>query len=247
VSIASKRANFVEFKTSLSAVSDPFDHLASQLLSLGITGFFYGFSNSIRISARQRQVVDMFHKHTYGAQWERLVGPKAVEMLDPSIATMLSGQELVEWSVHDYHYPMLSPEQRRIIDIEHRLGIRFGVSAVLDDDRGRFAGVGLWFGQANSHHEFTLQWAEVGTEALMLCRIFDNWLRSNAANILIKLTQREIECLAWLAHGQRPAEICHQLAISEKTFEKHIAAAKQKLRCSTRDQALAKAVVFGIL
>ena len=45
----------------------------------------------------------------------------------------------------------------------------------------------------------------------------------------------------------RPAEICWTLKISEKTFEKHIKGAKEKLRASTRDHAVAKSLVLGLI
>ncbi|AOZ71013.1 hypothetical protein LPB142_10475 [Rhodobacter xanthinilyticus] len=61
------------------------------------------------------------------------------------------------------------------------------------------------------------------------------------------LTPRELDCLSYLAAGLRPAEICFRLGISEKTFEKHIARAKDRLRARTRDQAVAKALILNIV
>ena len=72
-------------------------------------------------------------------------------------------------------------------------------------------------------------------------------MRGTRPNQLVRLSGRELDCLCWLARGQRPSEICWRIGISEKTFEKHIASAKAKLKSRTRDQALAKSVLLGLL
>lgn len=54
----------------------------------------------------------------------------------------------------------------------------------------------------------------------------------------LRLTPRERDCLTYLAIGLRPQEICWRLKISEKTFEKYVRGAKDKLRARTRDHAI---------
>lgn len=62
-----------------------------------------------------------------------------------------------------------------------------------------------------------------------------------------QLSPRERECLAWLAVGMRHDRIAERLGISRPTVELHLANARRKLNARTREQALARAVAFGLL
>jgi DNA-binding CsgD family transcriptional regulator len=64
---------------------------------------------------------------------------------------------------------------------------------------------------------------------------------------LPQLSPRERECLAWLALGLRHDRIAEKLGITRPTVELHLANARRKLDARTREQALARAVVFRLL
>jgi DNA-binding CsgD family transcriptional regulator len=59
------------------------------------------------------------------------------------------------------------------------------------------------------------------------------------------LTQRERECLKWIAAGKSDWEIGCILSISEKTVNSHVEHAKQKLGATTRAQAVVAALRTG--
>jgi DNA-binding CsgD family transcriptional regulator len=56
------------------------------------------------------------------------------------------------------------------------------------------------------------------------------------------LTNREVECLHWVAAGKTDLEIAVILSISARTARFHIENAKRKLRVATRVQAVAEAL-----
>jgi DNA-binding CsgD family transcriptional regulator len=62
-----------------------------------------------------------------------------------------------------------------------------------------------------------------------------------------RLSPREQECLTWLAVGLRNDRIAEKLGISRPTVELHLANARRKLNARTREQALARAVAWGLL
>ncbi|MBL8645070.1 MAG: helix-turn-helix transcriptional regulator [Rhodospirillaceae bacterium] len=62
-----------------------------------------------------------------------------------------------------------------------------------------------------------------------------------------RLSNREKECLALLAQGLRRHQIAHVLAISVATVDLHFSNAKTKLHARTREQALVRAVVLGLV
>jgi DNA-binding CsgD family transcriptional regulator len=63
----------------------------------------------------------------------------------------------------------------------------------------------------------------------------------------ITLTSREIECLHWLASGLHNDRIADRVGITEPTVTFHLKNARQKLGAQTREQALVKAALLGLI
>jgi DNA-binding CsgD family transcriptional regulator len=63
----------------------------------------------------------------------------------------------------------------------------------------------------------------------------------------VRLSSRERECLLWLSKGLRNDRIAERLGISNHTVELHLANARRKLQAATREQALAQAVIRGLI
>lgn len=61
------------------------------------------------------------------------------------------------------------------------------------------------------------------------------------------LTDREREVLKWLSSGERVDRIAWRMSISARTVEFHAANARRKLGARTREQAVASAVVRGLI
>ena len=61
------------------------------------------------------------------------------------------------------------------------------------------------------------------------------------------LTRREIEALQWTAQGLRTAMIADKMNLRTVTVEFHLRNAREKLEAKTRDQAVALALVQGII
>lgn len=61
------------------------------------------------------------------------------------------------------------------------------------------------------------------------------------------LSTRERECLLWLASGLRTDRIADRMSISPSAVDLYLANARRKLGARTRDQALLKAVLLGML
>ncbi|NDV88230.1 hypothetical protein GTW51_16135 [Aurantimonas aggregata] len=61
------------------------------------------------------------------------------------------------------------------------------------------------------------------------------------------LSRREIECLSWLMHGKRVKDIAFQLNLSSAAIELYVKNARTKLKARTREQAIARAIMLGLL
>lgn len=61
------------------------------------------------------------------------------------------------------------------------------------------------------------------------------------------LTPRQTECLTWLATGLNPQEIADKIGISYHTVKMHLDTAKERLKATTRIQAVARALTLGLI
>ena len=63
----------------------------------------------------------------------------------------------------------------------------------------------------------------------------------------LKLTDRELEALTWVARGKSSADIAVILGISERTVNFHMDNAMRKAGVSTRVQAAVKCAMLGLI
>lgn len=63
----------------------------------------------------------------------------------------------------------------------------------------------------------------------------------------VRLTARERECLLWTANGLSSKEIARRLNVSAKVVDFHILNAMGKLDAATRAQAVARALLLGLI
>lgn len=61
------------------------------------------------------------------------------------------------------------------------------------------------------------------------------------------LTPRELECLRWTMEGKTAWEVGTILGISERTAVLHLNNAMHKLDCSSKHQAVLKALRLGLI
>jgi DNA-binding NarL/FixJ family response regulator len=71
--------------------------------------------------------------------------------------------------------------------------------------------------------------------------------RTRLAPKLVRLKDREIEILTWVARGKTSAEIARKLHLSKRTVDFHIDNARIKLRTATRTEAVSKALASGLI
>lgn len=87
--------------------------------------------------------------------------------------------------------------------------------------------------------------AEFG-HAAHLAHLHMQRLRRNAPEIVV-LTARERESLLWLSIGLRVKEIADRMGVREVTVNLHLTNARKRLKAKTREEALAKAILFNLI
>lgn len=236
-------------KASKADNSEAFWESCNDALSAsGVSGIGYGvvpYSVDARVNGFSNAG---FFRHTYPTEWTSAVGEAAAVDNDISVEMIVDGTPEIIWSDLDLLEEASEPQLLQN-ELDNDVGLRFGASLALD--RNAFgqaiSGIGLWVSDTTSDTEFAHYWQEHREQLRQICHILDKGLRGHHARLLVALTPRERDCLTYLAIGLRPAEICWQLKISEKTFEKYIKCAKDKLRARTRDHAIAKALVLNLI
>lgn len=63
----------------------------------------------------------------------------------------------------------------------------------------------------------------------------------------ILMSARELDCLKWIAEGKTAWEASVILGISERTVRFHLNSAREKMRCATTTQAVARAVSQSLI
>lgn len=245
------QAKLIELSEQAQAAptSEVFWETCHQALNdLGVSGVLYGVvPNALDVEINGLSNAGFFY-NTYPDEWI-----SAVEDTDPIDNDLVSdlvacGVSEVLWG--DYESSeQLTKEQQRQFELDDDVGLRYGASLSLDHSPrgGRASGIGLWVEGARTAEDFNHYWAEHREWLRQMSHILDEGLRDAHADFLVQLTPREKDCLTYLSIGLRPVEICFRLRISEKTFEKYIKGAKSKLRARTRDHAIAKALVLGVI
>jgi len=141
----------------------------------------------------------------------------------------------------------MPPEARRSLAIDVEYGITTGVTIPM-----RFAGgmgassIGL-HAAGLSWAEFDRIWAAQRAEMISIVNAFDAVLRRQHIGELFPLTESERDCLNWLSAGLKPKQIAGRLRLTNKQVEKRLASARGKLRAVTTPQAVATALVFGLI
>ena len=141
----------------------------------------------------------------------------------------------------------MTPEKERALDLDFDYGVTTGVTVPMHFHNGLgTSGVGCHAAHM-SWKEFERLWSENARTITAIINAFDVRVRQDHADEIFPLTARERECLLWLAAGLRQQQIAFRLGTHPKTVEKQIDSARRKVKATTTAQALATALIFGLI
>lgn len=241
--------DFLDGLRAAKSRNDLFDRLERRLQAFGIGGFGYGFVPMRTERGLKVDMSDLYFHHTYPESWNDVGGDDGPLENDPATLLLFGGVREVDWTAAGQMAPVFGPAAQRVYQAELELGMQFGVTLrAAEDSRGRIlSGLCLWFADRPDRSTFRADWDHSGAEIRRTMYLFDTVARCDRAAAMLGLSGRERDALSYLAAGYRPAEASWKMRISEKTFEKHVARAKAKLNARTRDHAIAKALVMGLI
>lgn len=138
-------------------------------------------------------------------------------------------------------------EQRAQAYAERDMGLYVGITLPTTHfSPSHYGGIGVSMGEVTPE-EFEKIWPEKHAELIQVLTLLDTGMREQHLSEIIGLAPREKETLEWLVAGLRPDQIAHRMGIGYRTVDKYINKAKQKLNARTRDQAVAKALIFNAI
>jgi DNA-binding CsgD family transcriptional regulator len=167
--------------------------------------------------------------------------------VDPVMQALARTSLPVIWGRDDY----VRSGQIAKWDLQAAVGMECGVAVAMHMPNGRHFAVGfdgrasvLRSGRHLEHVIGVLQMTAVYSEAVF-SRLEDTSL--DGLEAAVELSDRERECLLWASEGKTSWETGVILGISERTVNKHVESASAKLSCSSRVQAVVKAIRLGLI
>lgn len=140
-----------------------------------------------------------------------------------------------------------APEQLQQAYAERDMGLYVGFTlptTQISPDHYGAIGVSM---EGFSPKEFEKMWPEKSAELIQILGLLDTGMRQEHLATHIGLAPREKETMEWLAAGLRPDQIAERMGIGYRTVDKHIVSSKKKLKARTRDQAIARALIFKVI
>lgn len=179
-------------------------------------------------------------------KWHRHYLEQTYYQIDPRVHHCARHTTPLQWSSSD-HYE--HPRTAQMVQEGHDFGLRAGIYAPTHSMDGRFSlvcmslrDVPLAEAQDLVRHTVPLIPALAAHAHEAVLRIF----RAGAEEEPV-LTRRECECLQWAAAGKTSWEIGLLLNIAERTVNFHLSNAMTKLGCHSRQHAIVKALMQGLV
>ncbi len=188
---------------------------------------------------RNRSIAATVFADDFPTGWLNNYIARGYQSDDPLMARNEAAVTPFAWSMAEWE-DAPQPVRRRWRDDNMTAGIQAGLT-IPDRSAGDFKMVTLCGANADLDPLDRAALHFAGLEALN--RMHEIGIPRPDA--LPALTQRERECLQWIAAGKSDWEIGCILSISEKTVNTHVEHAKQKLGATTRAQAVVMALRNG--
>jgi DNA-binding CsgD family transcriptional regulator len=181
--------------------------------------------------------------------WEKLSDQRNIPLRSPALTT--ARRQLAPFSfVEVFDNPALPPEQQWVWQMTREWGWKNGFVIPVHGPHGYFAYVSI----ASPERDLDLGIENRARLQMLAVLAHDRCSTLSlaerpdvASDSSGKLSERELECMRWVAAGKTDWEIATILVISSSTARFHIENARRKLDASTRAQAVAILFARGLL
>ncbi|ESY46363.1 LuxR family transcriptional regulator [Mesorhizobium sp. LNJC372A00] len=180
----------------------------------------------------------------YPNEWQQRYFDMGYEKIDPIIKTSRKRTGAFRWS-DVYNDSNTTEAERRVFDEAATFGVRSGISIPLHRPDGGLAVVS--FAQSCDRELQNISITYLELAALHFHLRIVGFANSSGNEEPASLSQREKECILWVARGKSSWEIGKILKISTNTVNFHIKNVIKKLDVANRTVAAIKAASAGII
>lgn len=216
------------------------DNLNHHLRTFGITGSIFGTEAFPDINKK----IGFLTYNSIGNDWLHTKIDKNLFYNDEYVQAARTETAPILWS-DTTRLETISLESLHSLAIDYDFGITTGVTIPMHFANG-ISSIGCHAANMD-FAEFDQIWLENNQTILGIVQAFDVYLRSDHIGEIFPLSPRERECLLWLASGLKPEQIAYRLGTHYKTVDKQIRSACRKLKTTNKTQAIATALVFGVI
>lgn len=209
--------------------------------ALGFDNFIYALRVPTYFSDSKLVLID-----GYPATWVDHYFERSYQSVDPVMAYCAKHIVPIQWQ--DLK-PVTEGLSLRMMNEAGDFGLKSGITMPVHSPRGEMGILSLTVNQLpKTAHEIT-------GAALPYIQIFAGYLHEAVRRVFDlvedpeapKLTNREQECLRWVADGKTSWEIAHMLNVSERTVNFHLNNVMLKLDVCSRQHAVGKAAFQGLI
>lgn len=185
----------------------------------------------------------------YPQPWREHYNAQGYASLDPTVHHSLRSVTPLPWT-ELAPLEAADPQVRTLMAESRDFGLAHGVTIPLHGSRGELAMLNFASTSSGPRQRDSLE------ENLPSLHMLTTYFHENVRRVLdvitlptagAPLTARESECLLWAAEGKTSWETSQILGVSERTIIFHLHNAQEKLSASSRQHAVARAVVTGLI
>jgi DNA-binding CsgD family transcriptional regulator len=237
----------MEFESALRAMeqAQSVDELSRVLVKLrDESGLAHLVYHAVHIPASDKK--NPLLLLTYDGAWARRYVERDHFQIDPAVIAGSKGFLPVDWMTFERH----TSQARHFFAEAERCGVgRHGFTLPI---RGPFGERALFTITTNATDEHWHRWrfAHLKEFRLLADYFHDRAMRLSGlrhSHVMLPLSPRERQCLEGLLRGQTPGQVAADLDLSTSAVHTYLRKARQKLKCATLDQAIAKAIRFEII
>ncbi|MGB8839965.1 MAG: LuxR family transcriptional regulator [Aliidongia sp.] len=236
---------FQQFMAKLCLCSDRLS--VEMLFQETLSG--YGFYYATYFTFNNYNNIDqIFTISTYPPVWWQKYCESRYDHIDPIISRVHHSTLPFIWSIDDDWGPLTKLQQRFFREAEEH-GICHGFTIPIHDQHNRAANLTV---AAADHYRQFVERAESFRHELHLIALYlhahiQRWLLPGGQVEQPVLTEREIECIQWVARGKSANDIADILQIKPRTVTFHVENAKRKFGVASLPQAVAKAITQDLI
>ncbi|MBK8455842.1 MAG: autoinducer binding domain-containing protein [Phyllobacteriaceae bacterium] len=211
----------------------------------GVTHALWGISHSFTRALESGFTAAIESWSDYPEDYLGVLSSKGLLDHDYSTRYIIENRRPYFWMSGKGIADMTAKERERDI-LDEMFSLKVGVSLPMVFGHNHGSGVGLATGGLTAP-ELDEIWHLKGDALTGLCMAFDAAMRQFAPPERFDLTKRERDVLSFAASGMNALQIATHLDLSNRTVEGALDRARRTLKSANTTEAVAKAIVFGLI